>query len=189
MNFSSMRAAPGCDAGDSLLAVTTISFDIAALEIFLPLTVGARVVLASREVASDGRRLREELLKSQATVMQATPVTWRMLLEADWQNPPDFKILCGGETLPPDLAKALTQRSKDVWNLYGPTETTVWSTACRVEPGCSRVLIGRPIANTEIYLLDDHLAHCVVDAAAAGGPEADRKIKEASEAIARLVRS
>jgi amino acid adenylation domain-containing protein len=158
VNFlSSMRETPGLTAEDTLLSVTTLSFDIAALELFLPLSVGARVVLASRQVASDGRQLLDTLDQSGATVMQATPATWRLLLEAGWSGSGQLKILCGGEALPRELANQLTARCKELWNLYGPTETTIWSAACEVKPGNATVSIGHPIANTQIYLLDRHL--------------------------------
>jgi len=152
-----MRKEPGISSQDILLSVTATSFDIAVLELFLPLTVGARVVLVSREVAFDGRQLKEQLESSRATIMQATPVTWQILLDAGWKAHQAFKILCGGEALSLNLAKALLKSCSSVWNLYGPTETTVWSTACQVEPGGGRVFIGRPIANTQTYVLDSNL--------------------------------
>lgn len=159
VNFlCSMREQPGLDARDVLLAVTTISFDIAALELFLPLTTGARVVLLSRESVLDGRVLATALEQSCATVMQATPATWRLLLEAGWQGKPDVKMLCGGEALTRDLATHLGQKGAALWNLYGPTETTIWSTVCQVEAADGPVSIGRPIANTQVYVLDALLA-------------------------------
>ena len=155
VNFlTSMRERPGIGSRDTLLAVTTLSFDIAGLELYLPLTVGASVVLASREVASSGPRLLEALVKSGATVMQATPSTWRMMVEAGWSGKSPLKVLCGGEALPRDLANQLLARATSVWNLYGPTETTIWSTLHRVSAENGPVPIGRPIANTKIYLLD-----------------------------------
>jgi amino acid adenylation domain-containing protein len=158
-NFlTSMRGRPGLTAEDRLLAVTTLSFDIAALEIFLPLIAGACVEVASREVASDGARLRGLLASSGATVMQATPATWRMLVEAGWAGDGRLKALCGGEALPGELARELLARAGQVWNLYGPTETTIWSTLCEVtqeEAGRAVVPIGRPIANTQAYVLDE----------------------------------
>jgi len=158
VNFlTSMARQPGLTASDILLAITTISFDIAALELYLPLITGARVVLASRETATDGKKLIQSLTASGATVMQATPATWRMLLAAGWQGSQELKILCGGEALPRDLAAQLLVRGAAVWNLYGPTETTIWSTAYQLEATQlekSLVPIGRPIANTTIYLLD-----------------------------------
>jgi amino acid adenylation domain-containing protein len=151
----SMARRPGLDAHDTLLAVTTLAFDIAALELYLPLCVGGRVVLATRETASDGHKLLASLAASGATVMQATPATWRLLIEAGWNGPAHLKVLCGGEALPRDLADQLLARSKSVWNMYGPTETTVWSAASPVQPGPEPVTIGPPIANTEFYVLDD----------------------------------
>jgi len=139
---------------DKLLAVTTLSFDIAALELFLPLVTGAQVVLVSRAVATDGRQLIEVLQQSQATWMQATPATWRLLLLAGWQGQPGLKALCGGEALPRELAQALLSKGQELWNLYGPTEATIWSTLWPVPPNAERILIGRPIANTQVYLLD-----------------------------------
>ena len=157
VNFlTSMAREPGLCARDMLLAVTTMSFDIAVLELFLPLTVGGRVVIASREVATDGEALSRALEASGATVMQATPATWRMLVEAGWRGPEGFKVLCGGEALPSDLAGELVARAGSVWNLYGPTEATVWSTCYRIKDPGEPVLIGRPIGNTRVYVLDRH---------------------------------
>lgn len=158
-NFlQSMRQTPGLTEQDVMLAVTTISFDIAGLELYLPLTVGGCVVLASRETASDARRLMAALENSGATVMQATPATWRMLIEAGWQGRQNLKILCGGEAMPAELAKLLLPRSGELWNMYGPTETTIWSSVDKIESvDGSALSIGRPIANTQIYLLDRHL--------------------------------
>ncbi|HET8851594.1 MAG TPA: amino acid adenylation domain-containing protein, partial [Ktedonobacteraceae bacterium] len=153
----SMRQQPGLTAEDTLLAVTTLSFDIAALEIFLPLIVGARLIVASRDVVTSGTALAEALDRSHATVMQATPITWRMLLAAGWQGNPRLKILCGGEALPQELARQLLPKAASLWNLYGPTETTIWSTVCKIEPEHELVTVGRPIANTQIYLLDAQL--------------------------------
>ena len=144
-------------APDVFLAVTTITFDIAVLELFLPLTIGSRVVVASREVATDGVRLSESLNNSGATVMQATPATWRMLITADWQGNNQLKILSGGEALSPQLAEQLLGWSKQFWNLYGPTETTIWSTLTQIESKQQPVTIGRAIANTQTYILDNHL--------------------------------
>ena len=159
VNFlETMREEPGLTPDDVLLAVTTLSFDIAGLELYLPLTTGARIELVSRDTAADGRRLIEELAKSGATVMQATPATWRMLLEAGWEGDGKLKILCGGEALSSDLAERLLTRCGSLWNVYGPTETTIWSTVQRVgHDGGATVPIGRPIANTTIYLLDTAL--------------------------------
>ncbi|HEV7506854.1 MAG TPA: non-ribosomal peptide synthase/polyketide synthase [Thermoanaerobaculia bacterium] len=154
VNFmQSMSVQPGLARRDVLLAVTSLSFDIAALELFLPLMVGGQIELASREVAADGARLLALLRGSGATVMQATPVTWHLLIEAGWQGGDSLKVLCGGEALPERLAAELCRRSESVWNLYGPTETTVWSAVRRVRPE-ERVAVGPPVANTGLYLLD-----------------------------------
>jgi amino acid adenylation domain-containing protein len=164
VNFlNSMRREPGLAAGDVLVAVTSLSFDIAALEIFLPLSVGARVVVASREEAADADALRELLRRVGATAMQATPVTWRMLLESGWTGGGGrgLKVLCGGEALQRDLAAALTGADvAGVWNLYGPTETTIWSSVERLAVPFheTRVSTGRPIDNTRIHVLDAALA-------------------------------
>lgn len=150
----SMGKRPGLNASDVLVAVTTLSFDIAGLELLLPLCVGAKLVIASREVAADGQRLLALLKTSGATVMQATPVTWKMLLEAGWDGNPRLKVLCGGEAFPQDLANELLKRASSVWNMYGPTETTIWSAVEEVRPGKGPVPIGAPIANTQFYVLD-----------------------------------
>ncbi len=140
------------------MAVTTLSFDIAGLEIYLPLTVGGRVILATREDASDGNRLLALLGRPDATALQATPATWRLLLMAGWSGGKPLKMLCGGEALPRDLANDLLARGKELWNMYGPTETTIWSSVARLEPGTGPIALGRPIANTRFYVVDARLA-------------------------------
>jgi amino acid adenylation domain-containing protein len=150
----SMAREPGLSADDRLLAVTTPAFDISVLELFLPLTVGARVIIAEQDILADGFKLKQRVLQSGTTVLQTTPATWWILLAAQWTDMPELKILCGGEALPRDLADALLARSSSVWNMYGPTETTVWSSASRVEPGSGAPTIGRPIANTTFHVLD-----------------------------------
>ena len=163
VNFlCSMRDDLKISADDTLLAVTTLSFDIAVLELLLPLTVGAKVVIASSDVAADGALLAEALTDVNATFMQATPASWRLLLEAGWKGKDDLKILCGGEALTNDLAERLLQCGAELWNVYGPTETTIWSTIYQVtsseNQGVSNTVpIGRPIANTQIYILDSNL--------------------------------
>jgi amino acid adenylation domain-containing protein len=153
-NFlGAMREAPGLAADDVVAAVTTISFDIAGLELYLPLTVGARIELVPREVAADGLALAECLAASGATVLQATPATWRLLLEVDWRPVRALRAFCGGEPLPRELADGLLPRVAELWNLYGPTETTIWSTAERVAPAPAPITIGSPIANTQCYVL------------------------------------
>ncbi|HEY5705829.1 MAG TPA: amino acid adenylation domain-containing protein [Terrimicrobiaceae bacterium] len=155
VNFlTSMLRTPGLNANDTLLAVTTLAFDIAGLELFLPLMSGARVVIAGNEQARDGGQLLALMQRSGATVMQATPATWRMLLEAGWQGDPRLKILCGGEAWPRELAEDLLKRCGSLWNMYGPTETTIWSAVAKVEAG-QPVAVGPPIANTSFYILDE----------------------------------
>jgi thioesterase domain-containing protein len=142
---------------DTILGITTLSFDIATAEIFLPLVVGARLALVSREIAVDGARLLKEMRKSEITVMQATPATWRLVLGAGWNGEKSLTIFSTGEALPRDLADRLLERGKNVWNLYGPTETTIWSTLHQLDGTAGPVLIGRPIANTQIHVLDSQL--------------------------------
>jgi len=139
---------------DSLLAVTTLSFDIAGLELLLPLMTGSRIVLASQAEASDPLALRDLLQKTQPSLMQATPSTWRMLVDASWTGSPALKILVGGEKVTRDLADALLDRADAVWNCYGPTETTIWSTISRLERDGQPITIGRPLANTTLFVLD-----------------------------------
>jgi amino acid adenylation domain-containing protein len=153
----SMRQILGITADDALLAVTTLSFDIAALELLLPLIVGGRVELVERDVAADGSRLIERLDDPAITFLQATPATWRILLEAGWRGKPSLTMLCGGEAMPRALADRLLNKGAALWNVYGPTETTVWSSTWRVEPGDGPISIGRPIARTQLYVLDKRL--------------------------------
>ncbi len=155
--LGSMRERPGLDRTDTLLAVTTVSFDIATLELLLPLTVGARTALAGSDAASDGSRLSEELFRSQATVLQATPTTWRILIDSGWRGQANLKMLCGGEPLTRDLADALLCRGASLWNMYGPTETTIWSAVGRIEASEGVPPIGPPIGNTRLYILDEEL--------------------------------
>ena len=162
-NFlASMRHTPGLQASDRLLAVTTLSFDIAVLELFLPLVTGARAVLAQRDEAMDGEVLGRLIVQQGINVMQATPTTWHMLLDAGWQAPTGFKALCGGEPLPPSLAERLLQSGVELWNMYGPTETTVWSTLSRISDAKQKITVGRPIANTQAWILDEQLQPCAI---------------------------
>jgi amino acid adenylation domain-containing protein len=150
----SMAHTPGMGSGDRILSVTTLSFDIAGLEMLLPLYVGASVEIADRASCLDVDRLQALLAHPAVTMMQATPSTWRMLVEADWPGKPALRALCGGEALQPDLLRALLPRVGQLWNLYGPTETTVWSTVHRILDTESPISIGRPIDNTSVYVLD-----------------------------------
>jgi amino acid adenylation domain-containing protein len=162
----SMRQRPGLAAHDVLAAVTTVSFDIAALELYLPLTMGARIELVARHVAADGHALAKLLATSQATALQATPTTWRMLLRAGWSGGAAFRALCGGEEMPHDLADELLPRVGELWNLYGPTETTVWSAVEHVQRTAEKIVpIGRAIRATRLYVLDGDLEPAPVGAA------------------------
>ncbi|NNE96751.1 MAG: amino acid adenylation domain-containing protein [Acidimicrobiales bacterium] len=161
-NFAaSMAATPGIGADDRLAAVTTVSFDIHVLELLVPLIEGATVVLVPDDVSADGPALAQLLEKCGVTLMQATPTTWRLLLDAGWQPRPGFRALCGGEKLPPELASALAPVVQELWNMYGPTETTVWSSCDLVTTGHD-ISIGRPIANTTLHVLDKNLQLCPV---------------------------
>jgi len=164
-NFlESMRTEPGLTPDDVLVAVTTLSFDIAGLELWLPLTTGACLVIAEREDTLDGERLAGLLRESRATAMQATPATWRLLIDSGWSGDSGLKALCGGEALPPELAAMLRPRCAELWNLYGPTETTIWSTTRRLDAG-GPVTVGGPIAGTQIHVLDRRLRRVPVGVA------------------------
>lgn len=155
VNFlNSMRREPGLAPDDVLLAVTTLSFDIAGLEIFLPLTTGAEVVIATRDITIDGNRLAETISRHGVTVLQATPATWRLLLEAQWSGQHGFKALVGGEAVPRELVNRLAPLCGEIWNVYGPTETTIWSTTAKVTFGDGPVTIGRPIDNTQVFIVN-----------------------------------
>ncbi|MGO4336965.1 amino acid adenylation domain-containing protein [Labrys sp. KB_33_2] len=154
-NFlASMRQVPGFTAEDRLLAVTTISFDIAALELYLPLACGGSVVIAPQSETADGHALLKRLENCGATVMQATPITWVILLESGFKPSPKLKMLCGGEALPRSLADQLVQNGGQLWNMYGPTETTIWSSVAHIRPGPEPITVGHPIANTQFHVLD-----------------------------------
>jgi len=157
-NFlGSMAHTPGMRETDRLLAITTTSFDIAGLELFLPLWVGATVVIADRETVRDPRLLRSQLESGGISMMQATPAAWRMLLEAGWPGDGKLRMLCGGEALSPTLADRLLGAGGELWNMYGPTETTVWSSLERIQQGYHRISIGSPIDETQMYILDEAL--------------------------------
>ncbi|QAT84739.1 Linear gramicidin synthase subunit C [Corallococcus coralloides] len=152
-----MRQHLGMTSRDHLLAVTTLCFDIAGLELFLPLVCGGRVEILTEDVTRDGLRLKDALDRGTATFMQATPATWQMLLSAGWQGARGLTALCGGEALGRELADALLERVRGLWNLYGPTETTIWSTLWKVVPG-EAISIGGPIGTTTLHVLDEQLA-------------------------------
>jgi amino acid adenylation domain-containing protein len=153
----SMRREPGIADEDIVLAVTTLSFDIAVLEILLPLVCGACTVIVDHATARDGSKLARLVESSGVTIVQGTPATWRLLLASGWKSSPSVKALCGGEPLPRDLVRDLVPIVKELWNMYGPTETTVWSSCCRVSDQAAPVTIGRPIANTTMFIIDDRM--------------------------------
>ena len=152
----SMQAVPGIKKEDILLAVTTISFDIAGLELYLPLLAGATILLADTATARDGRALLDLVRAQNVSIMQATPSTWRMMLDSGWDKPLPLKALCGGEALPNDLADKLIRNCSELWNVYGPTETTIWSTVKKID-STQLITIGKPINNTQVYVLDEFL--------------------------------
>jgi amino acid adenylation domain-containing protein len=150
----SIQREPGLGPADVLVAITTLAFDIAALELLLPLITGARLVIATRSQAKNPVKLLTLLRERGATVLQATPGAWRALIDAGWSGSPPLKALCGGELLSRELADQLLDRSPSVWNMYGPTETTIWSSATLVKRGPGTPRLGTPIANTQFYVLD-----------------------------------
>lgn len=152
-----MSQKPGLEAADNLLAVTSLSFDIAGLEIWLPLLKGACCIIATVTQSKNPAVLSSLIQEHKVTMMQATPATWRLLIEDGWDGKTDLKILCGGEPLPKQLAAKLLTKSKKLWNMYGPTETTVWSSIWQVNNVEEPILIGKPIANTQLYVLDEDL--------------------------------
>lgn len=151
----SMAKRPGFTENDRIAGVTTLSFDIAGLELYLPLITGGSLVIVDRVDSHNGSRLAGLLEEQQITVLQATPATFRLMLDAGWEGKPDLKVLCGGEAFPPELASKLVGRCSEVWNMYGPTETTIWSTIKQIVDSDQPINIGRPIDNTSIYILDD----------------------------------
>ena len=152
--IQSMAQEPGLTAKDLTLAITTICFDISILELFMPLTIGATMVLVSRAVASDGFQLRQLLEQQPITWAQATPSTWRMLVASGWQGNSKIRLLSGGEATTQDLAAQLLERCSELWNVYGPTETTIWSMVHRIMPGETPIPLGKAIRQTQVYLME-----------------------------------
>ena len=152
----SMERCPGLGETERVLAITTTTFDIAGLELFLPLWVGATTIIADRETTQDPWLLIALIEREHPSMIQATPATWRLLLEAGWQGSPNLKLLCGGEPLTESLAKRLLATGGELWNMYGPTETTIWSTMEKIAIASSPITIGRPIDHTFVYVLDEN---------------------------------
>jgi amino acid adenylation domain-containing protein len=163
VNFiESMKKVPGIGPGDVVLAVTTLSFDIAVFDTVTALAAGATVLMASRDMTGDGELLRDAIKQHGVTLLNATPATWRLLLAAGWNGSSEFRAITAGEALPKDLAIELVKRCAEVWDLYGPTETTVWSTYWKAPDPVERILIGRPIDNTEVHVLDAYGNRCPI---------------------------
>ncbi|SFD15597.1 non-ribosomal peptide synthetase [Flavobacterium phragmitis] len=156
VNFlCSMALEPGIKQDDRLLSITTISFDIAGLELYLPLIKGATLILADHETARDGRLLLDLVKNEKINFLQATPTTWSMLLDSGWSEKLPIKALCGGEAMPVDLAKELLNKCDSLWNVYGPTETTIWSSLKQINADDKTITIGKPIGNTQIYIVNE----------------------------------
>ncbi|MCY7785574.1 non-ribosomal peptide synthetase [Bacillus inaquosorum] len=153
----SMGETPGLSPEDKMLAVTTYCFDIAALELYLPLIKGAHCHICQTEHTKDVEKLKRDIQTIKPTVMQATPATWKMLFYAGWENEERVKILCGGEALPETLKRYFLHTGSEAWNMFGPTETTIWSAVQRINEECSHATIGKPIANTQMYITDSQL--------------------------------
>jgi amino acid adenylation domain-containing protein/non-ribosomal peptide synthase protein (TIGR01720 family) len=157
-----MRDHPGLRAGDRMLAITTLAFDVAGADLWLPLVVGARIIVVPRHIVTAAELLLATLQASDANLMQATPPTWRMLIDAGWDGSPGLTVGCGGDALSRELANQLLERSAAVWNFYGPTEVTVWATMARIEPGDAPISLGLPIANTQAYVLNAAFEHAPI---------------------------
>ena len=155
--LQSVQKQPGIGSNDIMLSITTISFDIAELEMLGPLISGAQIIMVDTDVARDGRALLEIIRADEVSIVQATPFTWRMLLQSGWKEPLPVKAFCGGEALPKDLAKSLLERCDELWNMYGPTETTVYSIIKKISTDDELITIGNAIDKTQVYILDDKL--------------------------------
>jgi amino acid adenylation domain-containing protein len=153
----SMSRQPDLSPEDVLLAAAPFTFDMCIPDLFLPISVGAAAVILDRTQAFDGQQLNQIIAAEKATAMQATPTGWRLLLASDWRCPHGFRVFCGGEPLPSDLATRLLADGAQIVNFYGPTETTVWSLLHPVSSNEDPVAIGKPIDNTQVYILDSHL--------------------------------
>lgn len=151
---------PGFTSQDRILATTTLSFDISVAEMFLPLLVGGSVAIVDRKTAKDSKALIESIERYHVTFMQATPAMWRMMAESKFAGRKEMKFVTAGEPLPRDLIKPLLDRCGELWNLYGPTETTVYSSGIRISNDVDRILIGRPVANTNVFIVDENDQLC-----------------------------
>lgn len=159
LNFLiSIQQKPGVGLSDTFFSVTTYSFDISILEFFVPLISGATLYVANKSVLSDVNFIIQKIKEIQPTIIQATPSFYQMLFHTDWQGDKRLKVLCGGDLLSEALAEKLIQNSLEVWNMYGPTETTIWSSIKKIEHFREASNIGKPINNTQFYILDEFLS-------------------------------
>jgi len=147
---------PGIHKHDTIVSITTISFDIAMAELFLPLLTGAKLVLTTEETAKDTRLLLDLIKDEGITTMQATPATWQMLLDSGWNHHLPIKAISTGEAITLGLAKKILSQVNELWNMYGPTETTIWSSYKKILKTDELVAIGKPIANTQLYIVDEN---------------------------------
>ncbi|MCO4821682.1 MAG: amino acid adenylation domain-containing protein [Flavobacteriaceae bacterium] len=156
VNFlTSVKEKPGITASDRLLTITNFSFDMSVLDLYLPLISGATLVIAHEDISKDGRLLFDLLRKESITMMQGTPTTWQMILDSGWEDPLSIKAICGAEPWSLNLAQNLLPKISELWNMYGPTETTVWSARKQIKIDDEFISIGQPIANTQIYIMND----------------------------------
>ncbi|MGC1630552.1 MAG: non-ribosomal peptide synthetase, partial [Gelidibacter sp.] len=153
--LNSVLQKPGIKESDILISITTISFDIAMVELFAPLLVGAKLVITNEETAKDTRLLLNVMKDEGITIMQATPATWQMLIYSGWQEPLPIRAISTGEALPMVLAKNIMERVIELWNMYGPTETTIWSAMKKVSKTDDVITIGHPMANTQLYIVNE----------------------------------
>lgn len=145
---------------DTLLAITPLSFDLSVPDVYLPLVFGGAFVLANIGTRFNPNQIVHSIVHFNISIMQATPTTWQMLIESGWKDESKIKVICGGEALSTNLAKKLKAISSNIWNFYGPTETTVWSTYYKIESideSKPVISIGKPIANTQIYILNEKM--------------------------------
>ncbi|WP_116772100.1 non-ribosomal peptide synthetase [Maribacter litoralis] len=145
---------PGVQNTDKVISITSISFDIAGFELYASLLKGAQLILTDEETSKDPRLLLEVLETEEITLMEATPATWQMLIDVGWKNHLPLKAFCTGEALPMALAKNILSKVNELWNLYGPTETTIWSSIKKINNTDDVVTIGKPIANTQLYIMN-----------------------------------
>ncbi|MEP6948356.1 MAG: amino acid adenylation domain-containing protein [Ginsengibacter sp.] len=153
----SMQKYPGMNAEAVIVALAAVSFDPSTLELFLPLIVGGKIVIASEEMTTNPLILAETIQRHDVNILQATPATWQLLLDTGWAGKPGMKALCGGDVMTRKMADQLLALVGSLWNVYGPTETTVWSSVSQIEKDDRPITIGQPIGNMQFYILDQYL--------------------------------